>query len=259
MFWLTTLSEPECVHCTERPIHNRCAWQKRRNHLYNVEYLCLFRFYSVCGIDSSAYRRSINRIFKWFITSIWSCGLLYLLGSYIDIGHSYVFYRLPRWRKTKSIEIFGKRFDNIALHRSNNRLPRPTKPKFFIGSIQQLVQYKRNTLHVNIEWLLNASSAEFHANTTSVPDKSLLPFESLCQSCAHGKWIRSVAQKLVVCIPNTNDVERWLSYLSWSAKLCNYQPSAYKVTKMFRKCDDFHSGNCLLNVSMWHFVFIITK
>ena len=78
--------------------------------------------------------------------------------------------------------------------------------------------------------LFSAASCELqHANTSSIRYEPVLPFKSLCQPHANGKWQWSLTQEPFVRISNADDVERWLSYLSWCTELCNHRSFAFKV------------------------------
>lgn len=81
--------------------------------------------------------------------------------------------------------------------------------------------------------LVVAASCELHTNPpTSIRNESLLSLKSLCKPHANWKWPWTPAQEPFIRISNADDVERWLSYLSRSTKLCNGQSIAFKVISM---------------------------
>lgn len=136
----------------DEDIHRCCA--------ISFDIIYLNRFYTVCRVHTGVGRCSFDGIFKWFITSLWTSGLLCLLRINSNLSHSNVLHRLSqRWRRTtKFIQILGKWFDYIAFYCPNKRMPRFTEPKFFFA-LQQLVQ-QRNTVHIMVSTLIKLFHSE---------------------------------------------------------------------------------------------------
>lgn len=110
---------------------------------------------------------------------IGNCFDLYALFSTLSLEitifflFGFVFVGTNAGWPSKSFKVFRQWFDHIALYNAIVRVSRPTKSKLFIGSLQQLVQYKRNALYINVKWMwFDASTNDTHPS--AVPNKSLL-------------------------------------------------------------------------------------
>lgn len=94
----------------------------------------VYRFYSMCRVNTCSVWCSFNGIPKWIITKwIWSCWLLCLLSIDGYFGYLNVFCWLSGGRSSKFIEIFSQWFDHITFYGANQWLSRFTQSKLFIA------------------------------------------------------------------------------------------------------------------------------